>query len=254
MLGLQQKDEDSATATGRILGGLPREGYALSIIIPVYNESEILASVITSIVHDFEVFPFNVEFIISENGSIDETYSRAEEMTAAHLHVRLTSIEQPSYGEAIKTAVRRASGEIVVIFNADLWCKRFAMDAVLLLSTGTDIVVGSKRLAAGYDHRPWLRRFITAAFNCFLKYAFGFRGTDTHGMKALRRSRVIPVIERCHTSKEVFDTELVLKAERAGLVIRELPMEVRDSRPPRLSLLRRVPSTLQDLWTIACTL
>ena len=240
--------------SSRILGSLPAVGVAVSVIVPLYNEEDIVADLVAEFIEEFSTFPFLTEFLLCENGSQDETREIAAQLAAKHVNVRLLTINEPSYGGALRHGIQEAHADLVVIFNADLWCKRFFLDAVLLLQSGYDVVVGSKRLVSSNDRRPMLRRLITRVFNGFLAVAFGFKGTDTHGMKALKRSRVLDTMQRCYTSKEVFDTELVLKCQRAGLKIAEVPTEVRDTRPARLSLLRRVPSTVRDLCVIWRTL
>src|SRR5437764_1246343 len=62
---------------------------------------------------------------------------------------------------------------------------------------------------------------------------------DTPGMKALARAQVLPVVERCRFGTDLFDTELVLRAERAGLVVTEIPVTVVEQRPSRTSIVRR---------------
>lgn len=236
--------------TRRVLATLPTTGIAVSVVLPVYNEETIIRDVVTMLLHEFETFPFQTELVVCENGSTDLTRQILEIVVQQSNNVTLCTIDEPSYGRALKTGIDVAQGELVVLFNADLWCMRFFVDSVLLLRSGYDVVIGSKRLVPGRDARPVVRRLLTAAFSRFLKLAFGFRGTDTHGMKALRRSSVLTALRGCVTEREVFDTELVLRLQRAGARICELPVAVNDSRPARLSLLRRVPSTALDLWRI----
>lgn len=232
----------------------PKVGYAVSIVIPLHNEEDILANLVTQLIEEFGRFQFGTEFLLCENGSRDNTQQIAEHLASEHLNVRLETMKDASYGRALMRGIERAQGDFIVIFNADLWCKQFFVESLLLLQSGCDVVVGSKRLNPALDRRPWMRRAITAGFNVFLKHAFKFNGTDTHGMKALRRSAILPVMAKCLTSKEVFDTELMIKAQRANLNIKEIAVGVRDLRPARLSLIKRVPSTLRDLWTIRSSL
>lgn len=234
----------------RILDRLPKSGIGVSVVIPVYNEETIIRDLVTLLLREFEGFPFTSELILCENGSTDLTREILHIVTAQYSNVRLVTIDEPSYGRALKTGISLAQSEMIVVFNADLWCMRFFVDALMLLQSGYDIVVGSKRLVPYLDHRRTARKAITYAFNVFLRYAFGFRGTDTHGMKALRRSSALHALELCVTDHEVFDTELLLRMQREGRQICELPVEVRDQRPARLSLLRRVPGTVRDLCRI----
>jgi hypothetical protein len=138
-----------------------------------------------------------------------------------------------------------------VIFNIDFWSVDFATTAVERLAAA-DLVVGSKVMPGSDDQRPALRRFLTRAFNRMLQAAFGFRGTDTHGMKALRRGSMDRVLARCVTSRSIFDTELVIRAEREGLRIVEVPVEVREIRQPSYwSVARRLPEVCWNLLKLA---
>ena len=109
------------------------------------------------------------------------------------------------------------------------------------------IVVGSKRAEGARDQRTALRRLVTGVFTGILRYGFGLRVSDTHGMKAMRRAAVEPIAQACHFGTDLFDTELVLRAERAGLPTVELPVVVVERRPSRSSIARRVPRTVWGL-------
>ena len=58
------------------------------------------------------------------------------------------------------------------------------------------MVVGSKAMKGASDERPLIRRAATRVLNGMLRVALGFRGTDTHGLKAFRRATLLPVVER----------------------------------------------------------
>src|ERR1700674_257996 len=226
----------------------------VSVIVPLYNEQKILVDLVKTLREQSAALPFETELLLCENGSLDHTRDVANHLVAETPNVRLVTINKPSYGAAIKMGILEAHADLVVIFNADLWCPRFFRDAVSLLQNGFDLVISSKRHPASVDRRPPLRRFIKWSFNTFLRAAFAFEGTDTHGMKAFRRSRVVDIVSQCRTEREVFDTELVLRCQRAGLKMRELPVEVRENRAPRLGLLKRIPSTARDMFVIWSTL
>ena len=102
------------------------------------------------------------------------------------------------------------------------------------------------------DHRPAFRKMITRAFNSVLRVCFGFTGTDTHGIKAFRRDALAEVLGQCVTSRSIFDTELVLRAERSGLRIVEVPVEVREIRQPSYwAVVRRLPEVTWNLLRLS---
>lgn len=224
------------------------------IIIPVHNEASILHGLIDELTAHFDNFYFPFEILICENGSRDGSDEIATALTKTYKNVRLITSDRPSYGAAIRDGIIHASSEYVFIFNADLWCLNFFSSALRQLRSGVDLVVGSKQMPGAVDNRHALRRLITQLFNMLLRRYYGFVGTDTHGLKAMRRSRILHVLEQCVTEQEVFDTELVLRAQKDGLKITEIPVTVQEGRAPRLSLLRRVPSTIRDLILIRKTL
>jgi hypothetical protein len=66
-------------------------------------------------------------------------------------------------------------------------------------------------------------------------------------MKVLVRGPLLPLVETCEFGGDIFDTELILRAERAGLAVRELPVSVADQRPPRTPIVSRIPRSLAGL-------
>ena len=74
--------------------------------------------------------------------------------------------------------------------------------------------------------------------------------SDTHGMKAIRREVVAVITPDCRSTQDLFDTELVMRAERAGYRIVEVPAVVEEKRETRSSLMNRVPRTLRGVIAI----
>ena len=109
------------------------------------------------------------------------------------------------------------------------------------------MVVGSKAMRGAHDTRPLRRRVATRVYNRVLRLALGFRGTDTHGLKAFVRKPLLPVARECVVEKDVFASEFVIRAYRAGLRVREIPVRVLEKRTPSINLVRRVPNVLKNL-------
>jgi hypothetical protein len=114
--------------------------------------------------------------------------------------------------------------------------------------------VGSKVIAGARDERPWLRHLATLVFNGVLRAATGFKGTDTHGLKAFARKPLLPVALECVLDQNLFASEFVVRAGRAGILSRELPLDVREKRRPTINLLRRVPKALFQVGQLAWAL
>ena len=234
----------------------------VTIVIPIHNEEPILTAALLELRDRLAPCPWSREIVLAENGSRDRTAEVAGELAARFPEVSTFSVGEPNYGRALRLGIERARGEIVICEEIDLCNVGFHQAAVSLLqerpSEGTasdtvsiDMVIGSKLLAGSADERPWLRHAASQLYNGLLRFGLGFRGTDTHGLKAFRKSTVGPIAARCVIEKDVFASELVIRAYRAGCNVREIPVRLREKRPPSINLLRRVPNVVRSLGKLA---
>src|SRR5205085_12304935 len=111
--------------------------------------------------------------------------------------VRFLHEEQANYGRALKRGILDARGDRVICDEIDLCDVDFYQRALPLLDAGADLVVGSKAMKGSNDARPLVRRLATRVITLLLRASTGFRGTDTHGLKAFRRDRLIDVARAC---------------------------------------------------------
>jgi glycosyltransferase involved in cell wall biosynthesis len=220
----------------------------LSIVIPVYNEASIVATAAAELVEGLNQRGWDYELIFAENGSVDSTPQILEGLTAQNPRIRWFHSETPNYGSALKRGILEARGELVICDEIDL-CDFAFYDAALPLleAKQADLVVGSKAAKGASDQRPLIRRAATRLHNKLLKVALGFKGTDTHGLKAFRRDRLLPVIEACVVDMDVFASEFVIRAWRQGLKVVEIPIQLHEKRQPSIHLFRRVPNVLKNV-------
>jgi len=237
----------SATAAAHALPDESAEP-GVSIVIPVHNEARILRIELERIVASCRPAASRFEVIVCENGSTDDTWSELQEAQRAFgSEVRAVRLPAADYGFALRRGIALCRYQAVVIFNIDFWDAEFLREALMSLSSW-DGVIASKTMLGSKDTRPLPRRAITRGFNGFLRLVFGFQGTDTHGLKALRRGAFAKISHLCITNGDIFDTELVLRAHRRGLKIVEVPIRVAEIRQPSYrSLWRRVPTTVWSL-------
>jgi glycosyltransferase involved in cell wall biosynthesis len=220
----------------------------VSIVIPIYNEETILRSAVTELTTKLEQFDWPYEIILAENGSTDDTVRLAAELETELASLRSFSVHEPNYGKALRQGILEANGEFVICDEIDLCDTDFyrrAMD--ILEKNGADLVVGSKLMAGASDDRPPLRHAGTVAINGLLRISLGFKGTDTHGLKAFRRAPLVDVARQCLVDKDLFASEFVIRAERSGIRIQEIPVNVQEKRRPSIHLFKRVPRVLTDL-------
>jgi len=188
------------------------------------------------------------EILIAENGSKDRTVELAEHLATELPEVRMFSLGEPNYGKAMRRGILEARGTWVICEEIDLCDLDFHRRALeLLLHGDADMVVGSKAMKGASDHRPLMRRAATRVLNGMLRVALDFRGTDTHGLKAFHRETLLPIVEQCVIDRDLFASELVIRAGRADLHVIEIPIRLDEKRPPAINLVKRVPRVLQGM-------
>jgi len=227
----------------------------LSVVIPVYNEAAIVASAVAELARGLDARGLSWEMVLAENGSRDQTPAILSRLSAEDGRVRSLHVATPNYGAALKVGILAATGDLVLCDEIDLGDLHFYDAALeLLRDPAVDLVVGSKAAKGAVDRRPLVRRLATRVHNGLLRLLLGFQGTDTHGLKAFRRERLLPVVRACVVDKDVFASELVIRAWRAGLQVVEIPVELREKRKPSINLWKRVPNVLKNVaklvWVI----
>ena len=217
---------------------------SLTIVIPVHNEAGFIIRALERL--DSQLTGLDFVLFVVENGSGDGTGAEADALASRFEWLRVLHLEDADYGAALRAGLREADTDWTVAFDIDYFSRHF-IDEVFRLANEADIVLASKRDPAADDRRGLLRRLGTGVFNLLLRALFRSGVTDTHGMKAISRKVLDDVAPQVKSTEDLFDTELVLRAESAGYRIAEVPAVVEEIRPARSSYLKRVPRTLLGL-------
>jgi len=225
-------------------------GLEASIVVPVHNEAAMLERNTRVLVEYLSGVLQAYEVILVENGSLDQTPRVARGLAEKLDHVRVLEIPEPSLGEALRLGVAEARHDNVVYFPIDLSVDLGFIPRSLGHLDDFDVVAGSKRMGPGLDHRPLHRRLLSRGFHGLVRGLFRTGFTDTTCVKAFRRGRVLPVFGEVPSSSHIFETEMLLAAQRGGLRIMEMPVEVKGDRPSRQPLGVKVRSKLRDLVSL----
>ena len=217
-----------------------------SIVIPIFNEEEILEESTNAIFSLCKRMEIDFEIIFSENGSTDKTKVIAEELTNKHPEIKIISNPEPNYGNALKTGFKIAKNDLVISFDIDYYSESFLSEALKLESEYSGITA-SKRLGSSEDGRRFIRRLATNFFVILLKTLFGTKLSDTHGMKAIKKSEIEKFLPKVVSTQDIFDTELLIRIEKNGGKIKEVPAKVNEIRPSVSLIYKRIPRTLKSL-------
>ncbi|MCP4599680.1 MAG: glycosyltransferase family 2 protein [Proteobacteria bacterium] len=220
----------------------------ISIVIPIHNEEGILLSAVHDLLMRLPALDRSFELILAENGSTDRTVAIAEELSSKYPEVWTFSVNEPNYGLALRRGIEEAKGTYILCDEVDICDVNFYWRALEILEQGeVDMVVGSKAMPGANDKRPLGRRAATVVINSLLKTILDFQGTDTHGLKAFCRDKLQQTVEDCVVDKDLFASELVIRAGRGETKVIEIPVYIVEKRPPSVNLVRRVPSVIKGL-------
>ena len=189
------------------------------------------------------------EIIFSENGSTDNTVKLIETFIRDKDNCFMINNNFANYGLALKNGFESVKNDIVISFDIDYFSKKFLVQA-LQLDENFVALVASKRLSGSEDERTLIRKMATSIFVFILKLLFRTSLSDTHGMKAIRKCNIEKEINNVISTQDIFDTELLIRIERSGFKISEVPAKVNEIRPSVSVIFTRIPRTLKSLFKL----
>lgn len=217
----------------------------LGIIIPVYNEGANIEATLLAIKQKIQT-PHNTYVVYDFEE--DDTLPVVREMRTKGLPVELLKNPVPGVAHAIKTGLRKASEDYLLVTMADLSDDYSKVDQMCkLMSQGYDLVCGSRYMKGGRQiGGPFLKKLLSRAAGISLKYLAGLPVHDaTNSFKLYRRSLLNKIDIQSEDGFEV-GMEITVKAHFAGYKITELPCvwTCRKSGESRFKLIKWLPKYL----------
>ena len=229
-----------------------REPRRLSVVVPAYNEAATFDTVMSGLLAK-EVHGLDVEVVVVESGSTDGTREKAQALSG-HPRVRLVLEDRPrGKGHAVRAGLDRATGDFVLIQDADLEYDLDDYDALLepLVRCREAFVLGSRHRGRArmrvFTTEPGLAHLLNFGhwlFATLIKVLFRQRLKDPFTMyKVFRRDCLFGLEPRCNRFD--FDIELLVLLLRKGY----RPVEVPVSYRSRSFQDGKKVSVLRDPWT-----
>jgi hypothetical protein len=212
---LQQTQPPVAPATP------PDDELVVSVVIPCLNEEDNIERCVAAALGSLREAGISGEVVVADNASEDGSAELARAAGARVVHE-----PRRGYGSAYLAGFAAARGRYIVMGDADLTydfseIPRFVEE----LDSGAELVMGDRMDNIQPGAMPWLHRYVgnpilTGVLNVFFRTGV----SDAHcGMRALRRD-VLPRLDLRTTGME-FASEMVIRASKERLDIREFPIE-----------------------------
>jgi glycosyltransferase involved in cell wall biosynthesis len=205
----------------------------VSLVIPVYNDRAALVTAIPKSLEALGRITPAFELIIAEDGSTDGTPDLVRRLAQADPRIRLLhSDERLGRGRALSRAFREARGGIVCYCDADLATDLGHLGELIgAIRDGADIATGSRLLPSSDVERTGEREVASRVYNALVRLILGSRVHDHQcGFKAFNRERILSLLPSVRAPHWFWDTEVLVRGQRAGLRVAEFPVVWRTGR------------------------
>jgi glycosyltransferase involved in cell wall biosynthesis len=221
--GLHQNHAEMSTSVESAVVADEQSGSVplISVVIPCLNEAENIEQCVTTAQRAMACAGIPGEVVVADNGSEDGSAALAELAGALVVHEPVRG-----YGSAYLAGFAAARGEYIVMADADLTYDFNEIPRFLAeLTAGADMIIGDRMQNIQPGAMPWHHRYIgNPLLSRFLNLLFHTGVSDAHcGMRAFRRDH-LERLELRTTGME-FASEMVVRAAKSGLKIRQLPID-----------------------------
>ncbi len=235
----------------------------LSIVIPVYNEEDRLASCVHEIVAFFERHRIAGELLIVDDGSTDKTAHLARDLASRFEHVHAIEEAHRGKARAVISGLRAANGTFLGFCDVDLATPLETWNAChRALVTGASIAIGSReRSGATRVGEPWYRHAMGRVFNGLTRALLlpGIHDTQC-GFKFFTREAIATILPRCQLYAEAnivsrarvtaFDVELLYIARINDMRIAEIPVTWTYGAHSKINPVTDTLQNLRDVLTV----
>ncbi|MFB6354542.1 MAG: flippase-like domain-containing protein [Halobacteriales archaeon] len=218
----------------------------VSVVLPAYNEADTIERTVETTLDALADFlpPDAFEVVIAEDGCTDATPDIAARLAREDDRVRHVHAEaRLGRGGALRRAFRAAEGETLAYLDTDLATDMRHLERLveLVRSGEADLATGSRWLPGHVVDRPARRGVPSRVYNWLVRLALGSSLRDHQcGFKAFDREALFDLLDEVADDHWFFDTELLVRAQRAGYRVEEFPVEWTPRGDTKVDLVRDV--------------
>ena len=202
----------------------------VDITIPVFNEERVLAPAVRRLhAHLDGDFPYSTRITIADSASTDGTAAQALKLAVELPRVRFVRLNRKGKGRAVAASWMTSDAHVVAYMDADLSTDLSALLPLVapIISGHSDVSIGSRSRRLGTSPgRSASRELPSLGCNLLLHIALGLRIEDVQsGFKAMRADIARRLVPSVQNRGRLFDTELLVRVERAGLRVHYLAID-----------------------------
>jgi uncharacterized protein (TIRG00374 family) len=221
-------------------------GIEVSVVLPAYEEEDSLESTVGKTLETLAGFlpEGSFEVLIAEDGCTDRTPKIAARLAREDDRVRhFHSTERLGRGKALQRAFERADGDVVAYLDTDLATDMRHLEELIesVHTGGADVATGSRWVPGHEADRPMNRSIPSRGFNVLARVVLRSTLRDHQcGFKAFDREALLAILDDVEDDHWFWDTEVLVRAQRAGYDVREFPVEWTPKGDTKVDLVRDV--------------
>lgn len=201
--------------------------YQTSIIIPMWNEEAWVQQAYQQLKKFIEDNKLDAQLVFATDGCTDRTVEIIQELQKKDPSlINFNHTDKLGRGKALRYCFHNLDTPYLIYMDSDLATDiNHIPQLIQYLDGGSDVVTGSRLMEESSVKRSKKRDLFSRVYNLSCRLAFGSKLHDHQcGFKAFRRDSLIKFIDEVENNGWFWDTELLLRAQRMKLKVKEFPV------------------------------
>ena len=218
----------------------------LTILFPCLNEEKTLSASINDAKENMKKLKMNKEYeiLVVDNGSTDNSVKIAKALGA-----RVVNEKNKGYGNALRKGINKASGKYIIFADCDNSYRFESInDFISLLEDGTDFVIGNRfKGKMEKNAMPFSHKYIgTPIISLIGKILYNIKVSDFNcGLRTIKKDSFNKIDFQCGGME--FASEMLIKAKKNNLSIKEVPINFYKDNRDRKPHLRTINDGIRHL-------
>lgn len=236
---------------------MKNETLRITLLFPVFNERiRLKRGIETTIAYLRKQIKIPYRILILDNGSTDETPQIGRRLEKKYPEVSYVRVGERGVGVAFRKGIELNESEIVGYMDIDLSTDLYYLGKTIhLFETIPQLdYVNGTRFSKRSDTRGrrWYRKITSAGLVFLLKTVFGMKATDAVcGFTFLRKEAAERLVRVSSKENGWFYTiEFLLRAERMGMNICDLPVKWQEDYHTTVKLTKTIKNYLLQMWKL----
>ena len=220
----------------------------ISVIIPCYNEENIIRDSIQKIYNFFEEKQYVFEVVVINNASTDNTLELLNEINKNY-QINILNENKKGKGNAIKLGLLNLKFENVLILDADLSTdiSEFKDE---WLNLQDKLLIGSRYLGDEIDS-PKIRKISGFILNNIIRLFFDIDYRDTQcGFKFIAYKNINSLENELSTEGFMYDLDLITLCKKKNIDVNEIPIRYVFNKNSSVSLIKDPLIMLFEMFKI----